>query len=370
MKIVLVCGHDGASDRKTGFHFWADILSRRGHDVRFVTAGSSLISLLKKNGKPLKTPFNRWVALAPRFLKYTWLPPVHPLCTGSDRLDRLLAPVFALYPLLVPRSLLREVRDADFVIVENGAGPLLVPVFLKHAPDARYIYNVSDRFGVVKFHPLVVRGNIDALPVYDLIRLNAEAAGKDLPEGTKAVYIPQAIDKSLFDAARDTPYATGKNAISVGDMLFDSTAIEILAENYPDWTFHLFGKNARTGKSFPNIREYGERPFQELAPYIKFADIGLAPYADTPDMEYLGQSSLKFVQYSYCGLPVVAPMAACGHRANIIGYTNGRDRQSVVDAFRTAIVFDRSRIDKSDVPDWEDVIDRMLAMAAAGEGRR
>lgn len=264
----------------------------------------------------------------------------------------------------------REVADADYFIVESGAGALLVPSLVKHAPNARYVYNLSDRFSVVKFHPVIVQGNFDSLKYFDLIRLNAEATVSELPANANPTYVPQAIDKTLFDMAQGNPYTTPKNAISVGDMLFDGKVIEILAEAFPDWTFHVFGKKARLGRTLANVKEYGEFPFDRLVPYLKNADIGLAPYSNTPDIEYLSQSSLKFVQYTYCRLPIVAPLAAKGSRSNVIGYSTSDDQQSVIEAFRAAMAYDRNNIDQASVLGWEDMIDRMIALADEGHAKR
>lgn len=370
MKIVLISVHDGASDRKTGFHFWAGILSKRGHDVRFVTAGSSLVSLLKKNGKQLKKPFNTWVELGTGFLKYTWLPLFHPLYAGRGIIDRLTRPLFALYPHLLPPSLTKEFKNADVFIVENGAGQMLVPLIAKINPKARIIFNSCDRPSVVRLHSVVMDSEAAMLPHLDAIRLNAAAMAADFPAGTETHYIPQAIDKALFDGATVNPYKTPKNAINVGDMIFDAKAVEIMAERFSDWTFHLFGKGARLSQPMGNVVEHGEVPFLDLVPFIKFADIGLSPYRNTEKAAYLGQSSLKNVQYTYCRLPIVAPAIAGGSRPHIITYSSSDDASSVITAFETAIAYDRNSIDPHSVQSWEDVIDRMLALAEEGRAKR
>lgn len=370
MKVILISGHDGASDRKTGFHFWAEILASRGHEVRFLTVGSSLLSLLKKNGKQLKKPFNQWVELYPRVHKFTWMPPFHPLYLGKKILDELTRPIFSLYAHMMPADLLDAIKDADVYIIENGAGQMLVPRLAKMNPAARFIFNSCDRPSVVKFHPVVVESEATMLPYIHAIRLNAAAMASDFPKDTETHYIPQAIDKTLFDADMKNPYDRPKNAINVGDMIFDAKAVEILAEHFPDWNFHLFGKGAKVSKPISNVIEHGEVPFLSLIPYLKFADIGLSPYRNTQKAAYLGQSSLKNVQYTYCRLPIVAPAIAGGSRPHIITYSSSDDEQSVVDAFTRAIAYDRQSIDPSVVPSWEDVIDRMLALAEEGYNKR
>jgi len=364
MKVVLISGHDGNSDRKTGFHFWMNILAARGAETYFLTVGSSRISLLKKNGKQLKSPYNRWAPLGERMQKYTWLPLFHPLFFKQKILNYLSWPIFALYPYLMPKRLLEPLKQADWFIIENGAGPILVPRLARLNPTARFIYNSSDRPSVVSFHPLVVQAEKKALPYFDVIRLNAAVMAKDFPSEIKTHYIPQAIDKTLFDAVTQNPYPTPKNAINVGDMLFDAQTIETLARAYPDWTFHLFGKGAKITAPIENVIEHGEMPFEKLVPYLQHADIGLAPYSPSPDAGYLSQSSLKMVQYTYCQLPIVAPdFAASETRPHLIPYTHGSFDQTAVMAFEKAISYDRSSIDKTSVPSWADVIDKMMSLA-------
>ncbi|PZQ45623.1 MAG: hypothetical protein DI551_06860 [Micavibrio aeruginosavorus] len=363
MRVVLISGHDGASDRKTGFHFWAEILARRGVDVNFVTVGSSPISLLKKHAKPLKKPFNTWAPIGERIHKYTWMPIFHPLNFSKKVLNYITWPLFLLYPFLMPRKLLEPLRSASIFIIENGAGPLLVPRLAKLCPKARFIYNSSDRPGVVKFHPIIAQSEKAAIPYFDLIRVNSSAMASDFPPDAPVRYVPQAIDKSLFDFDYPNPYEGPRNIISVGDMLFDAPVIEQMANAYPDWTFHLFGKGARLTKPFDNVREYGEFPFKQLIPYIKFADIGLAPYFPAPQASYLSQSSLKLVQYTYCQLPVVAPDFVKG-QPHIHTYDPKIGERSVLDALQRAMDYDRSSIDRNSVLNWNDVIDRMIEYAS------
>jgi 2-beta-glucuronyltransferase len=361
MKVVLISGHDALSDRKTGFHFWADILDKRGIDVDFITVGSSPISLIRKSGKQLKPPFNKWVRLTDHMRKYTWMPLFHPLNFNNKFLNYLSWPIFHFYPHLMPNDLLASVRNADLFIVENGSGPMLVPKLAKINPKAKFIYNASDRMDVVKFHPIVSKESLDALPLFSMIRLNSAAIEQDFPKEAPTEYIPQAIDKTLFNTPYPNPYKSSRNVISIGDMLFDPQSVLALAKNFPDWNFHLFGKGATLLHPVANVIEYGERPFEDLVPYLQHADIGIAPYGNSTEAEYLSQSSLKLVQYTYCRLPIVTPQFAAMGRDHAFGYSPGVE-STLIHAFRLCMKHDRKTIDCSSVYDWDDVIDKMLAV--------
>ena len=260
---------------------------------------------------------------------------------------------------MMPRDL-KTLRDADVFIVESGSGPLLVPTFARNNPKAKFIYNFSDRSGVVDFHPYVVRQTEKNLPHFSMIRLNAAIVANDFPDGAPTCYVPQAIDKALFDRPWPNPYATPRNVISIGDMLFDASSVSIMAKNFPDWTLHLFGKGAKLPQELPNVRQYGERPYDEIVPYLKHADIGIAPYSNAQkETDYLSQSSLKLVQYTYCALPIVTPQFAASHRDHAFGYTPGVE-STIVYAFEKAMQCDRNGIDRSSVQDWTQMIDTML----------
>lgn len=360
-KVVLITGHDYESPRKTGFYFWAEVLSARGVDVDWITVGLSRLTFLKKDARSYVRPYNQWINIKPHLKKFVWCPPIHPSNFNNDVLNTLTLPLFDLYPHFLPQSVKDQVKNADVFIVESGAGPMLVPALKALCPNARFIYNHSDRPNVVKFHPAIPKAEKKTLRMFDWVRTNAAATTQDFDKDVNVQYVPQAIEKDLFDADMPNPYAQPKNAISVGDMLFDAHAIEVLAKAYPDWTFHLFGRKSTLENPLPNVIAHGEVSFAALVPYLKHADIGLAPYKSSPDAEYLSHSSLKLVQYTYCRLPIVAPHFAVIGRDHAKGYDADRIDETIVPAFQAAMHVDRNSIDVSQVLNWEQFIDRMLA---------
>lgn len=362
MKVVLVTYHAVDGERRTGFHFWADLLDKQGVKVDWVTAGFSTLTGLKKDARGYKPPHNQWTHLTPNLRKYVWKPLFHPANFDNDIVNLLAWPVFSLYPMMMPAALKDGIKDADLFIVESGAGATLVPELARLCPDAKFLYNFSDRYSIIKYHPMVPHAEKRALRHYDMIRVNAAVVANDFPQDAPVVYVPQAIEKSWFDAAAQNPYKTPKNAISVGDMQFDARAIEALAKKFPDWHFHLFGRKSRITKDLLNVTAHGEFALADLVPYIKFADIGIAPYAHSDDGEYLSQSSLKLVQYTYCRLPIVAPQFASLGRGHVMAY-DARDIEGTIGAaFARAITFDRASIDTSDVLDWQEMLSRMMTV--------
>jgi len=359
MKIVFLTVHEATSPRKVDFHFWGDVFTRRGHHVDFVTVGFSPITALKSGGRHYRPPFNVWVDVGARLRKYLWRPPFHPFTLGHWVLNTMMSPLFSLYPNMMPESLLHGIVDADLFLVENGAGLMLVSKLAAKFPKAQFIYNVCDRIETLGYHPLILAAEKEALAHIDEIRVPAQVMVADYPAHPDVRYIPHGLDKSLFDAAHQNPYPDSKNVISVGDMLFDSAAIETMARAFPDWTFHLFGKKAYLKNPLPNVLSHGEKPFDFIVPYILHADIGLAPYHPAPNADYLSQSSMKMIQYTYARLPIIAPHFAAAGRHHICAY-DPSNKESIVGAMNAAAKFDRATIDTSQVMDWESTADALL----------
>lgn len=197
------------------------------------------------------------------------------------------------------------------------------------------------------------------VPLFDLVTFPAEAMRANLLTAKKALFLPQGLDKQAFVGEAPSPFKQPKQAVSIGDMLFDATSISTFAEAYPDWTFHLFGRNSKLAVKLPNVIEHGEVPFATLVPYLRHADIGIAPYRDAPFVSYISQSSLKLVQYTYCQLPIVAPVFAAAGRSHVCPYTPG-DKASLVQAFQAAIDFPRNSIDISQIKDWHENANLLL----------
>ena len=366
MKVVMLTVHEATSARKVDFHFWTDVLSRRGDQVDFVTVGMSPLTKLKPQARQFHGPFNTWTEVGPRVRKYLWRPLFHPLSLGKAAIDAVTRPLFALYPSLLSHSLLEGVSDVDVFIVENGAGLCLVPTLARKFPKANFIYSVCDRIATLNYHPIILEAERAALPFFDLVRVPAEVMVADYPGARNVQYIPHGLDKAVFDEATISPYPQGtRNVVSVGDMLFDAHAIACMAQAEPDITFHLFGKKACLDVTLPNVVTHGEQPFAAIVPYIQHADAGIAPYRSAPNADYLSQSSMKMIQYTYNRLPIVAPAFAASSN-HMCAYVPG-EADSIAAALQRALTYDRVRIDNSQVLGWEGVTQRMLAHAAASQ---
>jgi 2-beta-glucuronyltransferase len=356
MKVTLIVAHDYDSKRKVGFHYWADYLVENGHEVDYVSVGKSY--LFKLFGRPIPVVKNQWIKLSDKLNVYNWVSTVHPVI-NHPLINKVLTRLFRLIPHQFGKVNFERLAQSDVIIVESGIGLALIPFIKKLNDKVKVIYEASDRLKTVGAHPYVLEVEQNAKSIFDFIRVPAEVMLDDFKDvkNIPVKYIPQGISKLAFDSNHlPSPYQTKSNAISVGDMLFDGELITHLAETYPDWHFHLFGRNAKLKAKLPNVVEHGECKFDDIVPYLKHADIALAPYRNAPNCEYLSQSSLKILQYKYCNLPVVAPKFASSASAGFFPYDS---LASAVKAFSSSMTYKKEGL-SDEVLSWDAVLDRKL----------
>jgi 2-beta-glucuronyltransferase len=355
--VLIVTGqHFATQPRRVDLHFIAEALTKSGRHVDFLSLRLSHLSRLIKDERwafARTRPLNRWTAVSPMIDEFIWFNLVHPISFGRPALNRATGPVFRHYGRLLPKAVTERLQAYSHIVIESGIALLLFPQLRRLAPNAHFIYHAADRLGTIGTHPEAKRILEQQAGRFETIHIMAEAIAADLPPGTTTLYLPHGIDKDAFDGAQETPYKTARNAVSVGDMLFDAHAIATMARAFPDWTFHLFGRLARLPEPPGNVVTHGERPFGEIAAYIRHADIGIAPYRANHDADYISQSSLKMIQYTYCRLPIVAPHFAAAGRSHVFGY-DPADEASISAAFSAASTSDRSLIDISGVRTWDE----------------
>jgi len=346
--VWFITEHQATSPVRTNFSFWAQHLTAAGVGVRWLTTGFSVLTRFGKNKRYFAKPYNEWVRSEsdPNLCSFTWRPLIHPANLGSKFLNSVSSPIFAAYPRILPQNVAQEMSGADVFIIENGAASMLAPIARRRSPTAKIVYLVNDRVETIGYHPIIKKYEPQALAAADVLVGVAEALLDDYPQFHRKLYIPHGLEKEAFSSHHQNPYPQRKNAVSIGDMLFDDRVFLTLARQFPDWTFHLFGTYATLSTKLPNVIEYGRKPFQELVPYMEHADIGIAPYSPGRGADYLSQSSLKMIQYTYCRLPILAPDFAKGSRAHVCSY-NPYDLSDIESAFRKAISYDRSSIDPS-----------------------
>lgn len=324
LKIVILTAHVFAEGgRKASVHFVAQEWAKSGHRVHFATVGLSLLSRWTRRSRFDTLPQeqkNGFIELQPRLFAGAHLPLLHAFSASRPFLQPAISLLFRLYAARLPRFMADTIADADLVVVEGGTPLAFLPLIHELNPKAKLLYFCRDLLSTVGASSHLLDIEADWIGRFDSICVPSQKLGAMLPPGGRVHFVPQAIDRALFDAAEQSPYPEGStNVVSIGDMLFDHDATRALAHAAPHVVFHLFGVNWQ--ENVPaNVRVYGERGFADIVPYVRHADIGLAAYRADGREDYLAESSLKLLQYSYCGLPIILPSSLPINRGNEIRY--------------------------------------------------
>jgi len=358
--IMFVTGHYHRSNRRGAIHWLAKAFHRAGWNVLLFTTGLSYFSRLKRDHRfqyPVMKEANRILRTEKRFSSFVWFTPWHPVNFRSSLANRLTAPLFRCYGKLSLFDAADEIRKMDVIVIESGSGLMLLDRLKLINPSARFVYRLSDDLEMLRVSPVIIEAERRWAPEFDLITAPSFHLLKKYKNLQNTAVHPQGLVKEMFDSEHNNPYSdsAAPNLISVGNMIYDIDFLESASRMFPDWRFHVVGWLRKVPQK-PNIIFYGEKPFHEVIPFMKFADIGLSPYQYRSGNEYLSDASHKMLQYTYCRLPVVAPHSVTDpSRPHIIGYTPGDD-DSIRHALEKAKRMDHDAIDRSAILTWNEIV--------------
>ncbi|MFK0163472.1 polysaccharide biosynthesis protein GumK [Rhizobium sp. NPDC090279] len=365
-KIVILTSHAFLRGyRKASIHFIASCWAQQGHEVYFLTIGHSWLTLLKDRSRfraLSQDQANRFQTVAANLRAGAYLPPLHAFSSSNRFLNAANAVLFRLYGSYFPTFARHAIANADLVLVESGSALAFFDKVKKLNPRACTLYFCRDLLRTIGAAPALQDIQAREITRFDAVCVPSERLGAMLPPGGRVRVIPQGVDATLFDREQPSPYPPGsRNAISIGNMLFDQTSIAAMAAAAPDVDFHVFGATW-DGWVRPNITIYGERDFESIVPYLQHADFGVAPYRLTADEVYLAESSLKLAQYSYCGLPILLPDLVPFTRANGIAYRLDGEvawREKI----EAALAMRRSAAFREGIMTWDEVAQQTLSAA-------
>jgi 2-beta-glucuronyltransferase len=361
-RVVLFTNHYLQSRNKAGFHWLADAYWRAGWDVLVFTESISWLSWLRGDRRfdyPIFHDANRLQRIRERLSSYVWLTPFHPMNLRSGVLNRLSGPVLKLYGRLPLGPVTDELRQADLFVFDSDHGLFLLDRIKRLNPHARCVYRVSDDIPTMRHHPVVLKMEESVVPRFDAVSVPSEAIGRRLGRLTNVTLQHHGLRKDLFDRPCVDPYlGPGPFVLFIGRRYLDTDFLRQAVDLYPNWSFHVFGEFDHLPAA-ANLTAHGERPFDELIPYLRHADIGLQTLSYIPGAECF-TDSLKVQQYTYCRLPIVAPSFLRCDRPNVLYYEPG-DGTSIRCALDHAIAFDRRRIGADDVATWDEIAARLAA---------
>ncbi|MGE3142410.1 MAG: glycosyltransferase family 1 protein [Hyphomonadaceae bacterium] len=356
---LMVSGNDYRSRRQVNVHFIAQALAKKGK-VRFFSDRFSLLAPLRKDPRlDLWDRANRIETVdgVDCFLWRTLLHPFNPAKRGAAMLAPLVDFMFTRYPALPCPVLDQWAGEATCILIESGLSPILFDRLKRAAPQARFVYIVSDSLTTLQCDQQVHDALARAAPAFDLIALPSPLLARVFPPEAHLAYIPHGLDARVLGAPGPSPYRGGINAVSVGSMLFDARFFEIAARARPDIQFHIIGAG-RAAPEAANIIDHGEMRFVDTLPYLQHADVGIAPYGAEQQF-YLADTSMKLMQLEALGAPAVCPHFAVGGRATRFGYEVG-NAASIEAALTAALAAGKSAA-RATFLSWDDVAERLIA---------
>ena len=362
-KIMFITGHYYRSNRRGGIHWLARAFHHSGWDVLYFTNGLSHFSRMIGDHRfqyPIMAEANRIQRVKERFSSFVWFTPWHPVNFRSHLANRLTAPFFKHYGHLSLFDLTDEIAKMNVIVIESGPGLMLFDRLKQINSSARFVYRLSDDLKVLGVSPVIIEAERRNAPRFDLITAPSILLLRKFPYLKNTAVHPQGLATELYDLEYNDPYGDRSvpNLLSIGNMIYDIDFLERASRLFPDWRFHVIGWLRNIPRK-PNIIFYGEKPFEEVIPFVKFADVGLSPYQYRPGNEYLSQSSHKILQYTYCQLPVVAPhFVTDPSRPHIIGYTPGDDN-SISKALTKAMETEHDTIDRNNILTWDEIVQQL-----------
>jgi len=358
-RVLLVSRHDYRSSWRANFHPIADAFAALGDQVSFVSVGYSPMSRWSQDRRrQLEAEPNRWEQVG-GIDCFLWKTPFHPIGLGRPALDRLATPLYRLFARLPGRALDEAAAAADLIIVESGLSPVLIPRLRRHARRASLVYLASDLFATIGAPAIMDDLLAEARDAISTVVVVARAMAPHLQHlGRPVRYVPHGIDPAAWQSDAPSPYPAtpGRNVVTVGSMLFDPEVFTVAAAAFPDVQFHLIG--TPPGHAYPrNVHQHATMPFAATVPWLRNADVGVAPYRPGAAAEYLSDSSMKLMQYGYIGLPALCPDFAVGSHSLRFGYRPS-DPASIVAALRAAL---DPAVERRPTPalTWTDVAHRL-----------
>lgn len=357
-RYLVLSAHDYRSPRKAGMHFIADELAKKG-ETRFFSLRYSFLSRFKRDPRcSIDSEANK-IGVHEGVECYLWKTLIHPFNTRRKWLRPLENMFFYWYGRGWNKVLRQWIKESTVIMIESGVSPVFFDLIKSLNPKAKIIYRASDALETIDVADYIHRTFARTAGQMDTVVVISKALAESIPSTHNVAYVSQGIDHSIQEKADPSPYGKGLHAVSLGSMLFDPSFFVIASQQFPQIHFHVIGCGHDRHPDYgDNVTVYPEMPFDQTVPYIKHANLGIAPYSRINLPVYLRDTSLKLTQYAFFGLPAICPHFIAADYPNRFGYKIG-DRDSIVAAINKALE-PAAPASKRSVFSWQDVTDRML----------
>ncbi|WP_417690098.1 hypothetical protein [Roseibium sp.] len=367
-RAVILTGHFPMQKRRANILWLSDHLRQDGWHVTMITVGYSLVSKLRgdRRFQQLYAPPVVGEIIHDESLTSVFsYPLLHPFSLRKRILDELARPLHQTFVMHWARRLPAYLKDADLVVVESGPPVMLAPIVRRAAPSAAMVYRVSDDVRVLGLPDFVVRAEMKYAPLFDRVSMASPLLGRRFAHLGNLKIDPIGVAKRLLDGDLEDPFAglprARREAVCAGTTQFDIKAMRLMAKLRPTWNFHILGRLREEAWNEPeNLIFHGELPFDQTAGYVKYADIGLAPYLDKPGVEYQTAQSNRMLIYRYFGLPMIGPKSICDpHIPTLVGYDSDSEI-SMAEALDNLESMSRRGPDPY-VQDWSVLYERIVS---------
>jgi len=359
---LVLSAHDYRSPRRANIHFITRELAKLG-TTRFFSLRYSKLSRYTHDPRlSLDGEANR-IGLHQGVECYLWKTLFHPFNTRRTWLRPLENLMYSLYSRGSNPVLRRWISEADVIMLESGVAPIFFDLIKQLNPNAKVLYRASDALDTINVAEYVNQAFARAAPQMNTIALPSKALAEGIPSRHNLAFVPHGIDHAVAEQADPSPYGEGIHAVSVGSMLFDPEFFVLAARRFPEIQFHIIGSaHPRHPDYGSNVHLYGEMPFAQTLPYIKHAQLGIAPYSSVNLPVYLRDTSMKLIQYAFFGIPAICPHFIAADYGNRFGYALG-DEDSIAHAINRAL-HPEQPIRNQQVLTWHEVAERMLTPKA------
>ena len=273
----------------------AKALAERGHKVYYVEP-----DFLEGSGEPYRleeTPF------------------------GNVKICKLACPLSPprIYEELLSEEQLDAVRDALSLFARDHARgavvrlvhhPFWTPV-MRRWDTGLLVYDLIDEHSGFEGNGNWLLGQeADLLALADLVFVSSGVLLKKV-DAKKAVLVRNAADIDYFGsiankARSPQPVRIGYYGAIAG--WFDSELVKFCAKAHPEWRFELIGSTFQAEllglEQLPNVRFFGEKPYDELAKYVAEWDVAMIPFKRVALTE--ATNPVKVYEYLAAGKAIVA----------------------------------------------------------------
>lgn len=359
---LVLSAHDYRSPRRANIHFITRELATLG-TTRFFSLRYSKLSRYTHDPRlSLDGEANR-IGLHCGVECYLWKTLFHPFNTRRSWLRPLENLMYGFYSQGRNPVLRRWICEADVILLESGVAPIFFDLIKELNPAAKVLYRASDALDTINVADYVTQAFARAAPQMNTIALPSKALAEGIPSRHNLAFVPHGIDHAVAEQADPSPYGEGIHAVSVGSMLFDPQFFVLASRRFPQIQFHIIGCGQPAHPDYgTNVHLYGEMPFAQTLPYIKHAQLGIAPYSSVNLPVYLRDTSMKLIQYAFFGVPAICPHFIAADYGNRFGYDLG-DEESIAQAIERAL-HPHQPIRNQQVLNWHEVAERMLSPKA------